>query len=76
MFYIRKPTREKISLLREATTVELHNYKNRFILQPPSSEPEQETDINCNCGCNAGFAGMQFININCDLELNDFATES
>ena len=71
MFYIRKPSTEKVNLLRVATAAELHNYKNRFVIQPPTTEPEQEPDTSCNRDCNGdhSFDEMLFININCDLGL-------
>lgn len=77
MFYIRKPTKPNtISILREATTVELHNYKNRFSIVPPAEEPEQE--VNSECGCahhNHCFDEMSFININCDLDLDNLGAK-
>lgn len=72
MFYIRKPAKtEPISIIRKATTVELHNYKNRFIAQPPIEEPEQVVTPDCDCGCSHKPDELLFVNINCDLDLNE-----
>ena len=72
MFYVRKLTKEEpVSIIRTATPIELHNYKNRFIVQPPVIEPEQDTSTGCDCGCDHKSDELLFININCDLDLNE-----
>jgi hypothetical protein len=72
MFYVRKPTKiEPVSIIRTATPIELHNYKNRFIVKPPDEEPEQEVTPGCGCGCSHHDHGpdeLLFVNINCDLD--------
>jgi hypothetical protein len=76
MFYIRKPTKTTtVSIIREATATELHNYKNRFIVKPPIDEPEQEVAPGCNCGCSHKHDELLFVNINCDLDLAGLGSE-
>ena len=76
MFYIRKPEEvEPISLIRKASPVELHNYKNRFVVKPPIEDPEQENNTGCNCGCTHNPDELLFININCDLDLDSLGSK-
>lgn len=78
MFYVRKPTKiEPVSLVREATPVELHNYKNRFIVQQPTVDvPDQEVNSGCECNCNCqhNLDELLFVNINCDLDLDNIGS--
>ncbi len=76
MFYIRKPEKvEPISLIRKASSTELHNYKNRFIIKPPIEDQEQENNTGCNCGCTHNPDELLFININCDLDLDSLVSK-
>jgi hypothetical protein len=76
VFYIRKLTKvEPVCLIRKATPVELHNYKNRFIVKPPIAEPDQETSSGCECGCRHNIDELLFVNINCDLDLDNLSTK-
>ena len=70
MFYVRKLTKEKPSLvIRQATAEELYNYKNRFTAVPDDTTSDG-SDTNkqigtCGCAC----AG-DMVFINCTLETN------
>ena len=68
MFYVRKPTDDVVaSIIREASAAELHNYKNKFVLVDTPG-------VNTSPGCNLD--DLFFININCDLNLDNLGSNT
>lgn len=73
MFYIRKPTKvEPVIIVRQATAVELHNYKNRFIIKP--SADNQVLGANSSSDykqCDRVADDMLFMRLSSDLDLDN-----
>lgn len=66
MFYIRKPVKDTVvPLIREASAAELHNYKNRF----KYIEPAPDSNNSCTLD------DLLFVNINCDLDLDNLRSK-